>query len=375
MKHSLAGILLVAACGIEDVEDMEAIDELATSEQALNGDTWITSDLLQPSPHARPSDVTFGSDHQVFVVGSKDSGTRWSFRTSTNGGITYANGPTYSLAPGKEASAAKIGVDATGRIVVTGTAVDALDRPHWVTRISTDQGATFTTVNDQMFQVGTQVWIASLAIDAAGNLTIAGVVDDATVLKRAKPGFLYWGTLANPASNARIRGLCTTAGGELFATGQTTVFGTTGVTYRYAGSGSWTVLDTFASPGEDGGTACTESSGALYVGGRLADSWIVRRSTNGGATWTTVDSVSSPTYGPIADMGPGRDGRTYIVGQRDDGGNPRWAVRRTSNGTTWLDSDLPTTGVSAASGYAFDPVTEDATVVGFGVATGVRRLD
>jgi hypothetical protein len=370
MKNSLVWMLFATACTTIEIDPTEG---LATIDSELNGDTWLQSDRLQLEPYAsRYEGVAFGSQHQVFIVGTSYGGDRWVIRKSTNGGITFSSGPTFDLGGGEleQAEAHKIAVDSSGRILVAGTAMDASERLHVVTRLSTDQGATFSTVDELVFHPGVIRGVSSLVVDASGQFTVAiNGIDVPTILRRSKPGALTWTTLPNPASNVKLYGLCTTSGG-LVATGRSELFGVTGTTYRWTNN-LWTRIDTFegaSSVARDSGSSCLESEGALYVGGHSNHSWIVRRSTDGGATWSTVDSVPSTDQGLRAlCAGPHR--RIYAVGFIED-----WAVRRTSNGTEWVYSDLAPDRNANASDCAYNAATGALIVVGSDDSTGVRRL-
>lgn len=341
-------------------------EELGATEQALNGDTWLTSDLLQSSPYPLLYDAAIGSGHQIFTVGTRSGSDAdsWEFRTSTNGGITYASGPSYTLGA-NVAQAEKIVVDHIGRIFVAGTARDMSGNFHVITRMSTNQGASFTTVDNVMFPAGEIRGASSLTFDETGVFTLAINGPDAPSLLRRSTGGLGWSTLANPTPFVKIRGLCRTTNG-MIATGQSSL-ASTGVTYRYK-NGTWALLDSFNTPNDDTGWQCSEVNGALFVAGKMGPNLFVRRSTNGGSTWSTVDSIPGVN---VKKIGPGANGRVYYVGQ---GGDGTWLVRRSANGTTWLDSDL--TG-QAANGFAYDSTNGSMTVVGDdGTAnsTGVRRL-
>ncbi|HEU0038049.1 MAG TPA: hypothetical protein VFR76_02130, partial [Verrucomicrobiae bacterium] len=84
--------------------------------------------------------------------------------------------------------------------------------------------------------------------------------------------------------------------------------------------------------------------------GGTALEWTVRRSTNGGATWTTVDTFVLPSTGSsiyrAEARGIGADalGNLYVVGraaaQYKGSGYFHWVVRKTANGgASWTTDD------------------------------------
>ncbi len=380
MKHVrwiVAACSLLAACALED-------PELGTVEQHLNGDIWVNADTAQLAP-AFPTDVAFanGQHHDVYVVGQVSSDDAWSFRRSSDGGATWTNGPTFSLAPGKQAIAESIAVDHDGRILVSGRAEDSFNREHFITRLSTNRGHSFTTVDDLLLAPGDYWGVRSLTFQSNGQAVVAATRNGTWFHRRSKPGGTGWTPIAAPVG-VTIINFCA-SGADLIAVGSAVVpgAGTRGVTYRLAGD-PWTLLDSVrASP--DGyliHSSCTQNGSALFVGGRDDRTWRTRRSLDGGVSWTTVDSVPC-VFGPILDMGAGRGGSTYSIGRcKIDGPGyddwTYWRVRRTDDGgSTWVDSDFFTEGEFNSAGgasYAYDPDTEDTITVGWGTASGVRRL-
>jgi hypothetical protein len=378
MKHVL-WIAVLAACALDD-PDLDSV------EQHLNGDTWVSADTSQLAP-ARPRDVAFaddplGRDHDVYVVGAASSGEAWSFRRSADGGVTWSNGPTFSLAPGKRASAKRIAVGHDGRILVSGLAVDSQDREHLITRLSTNKGQSFTTVDDVLLASGEGLAVTSLTFQSNAQAIVAASQSGTRILRRSAPGGTAWSPLAAPVG-ATIVNFCA-SGANLIAVGNHLVRAENrAVTYRLAGD-TWTLLDsvTATAPNDGVHSSCIQNGSALFVAGRMDGDWRVRRSTNNGVSWRTVDSVPC-VAGPINDMGVGRRGRTYLIGrcQVDNPGfdDPSyWRVRRTDDGgLTWVDSDLVTPALNSdafGEGYAYDPDTEDTIAVGYGTTSGVRRL-
>src|SRR5262249_31760152 len=134
------------------------------------------------------------------------------------------------------------------------------------------------------------------------------------------------GTLVLDISNAYNWGLTVAPSGTIYAVGNAyTGDVTTGrqVILSSSDSGNnWSMLDDYAPPGRfvdfwfglGGGIAC-DALGNLYVSSLTYDNdlilpteWYVRRSTDGGATWITVDDyvTASAWYG-TDDIGAAAD--------------------------------------------------------------------
>jgi hypothetical protein len=121
----------------------------------------------------------------------------------------------------------------------------------------------------------------------------------------------------------------------------------------------WGPLDDFGSPGyyTYGGVIASDAAGNLYTatilfGGPVgaSDRWIVRRSTNGGASWTTVDDFnqgfdfSGNTY-PTG-VGVSAAGDVYVAGQSYVPGNSPgtvrsvWTIRKGVGGSSFSTVDV-----------------------------------
>ena len=120
------------------------------------------------------------------------------------------------------------------------------------------------------------------------------------------------------------------------------------------GGTTWTTVDDVVGPypGGDWATGMAATPAGIFSVGRIASVWTVRRSMDGGATWATVD-----TYQPV----PGRtymswplgiasdaNGNLYVTGQAqflvNKVAQTRWITRKSAdNGATWrtVDDFLP----------------------------------
>jgi hypothetical protein len=171
------------------------------------------------------------------------------------------------------------------------------------------------------------------------------------------------GTLVLAYPDAANWGLSASLSGRIYAVGNTYTTWTQLVLSSSDSGRSWSVLDDFAPPGRHvdffgafdlGGGIASDSVGNLYISGlsypdEVSNSdahWYVRRSTDGGATWTTVDDfVMAPVLANADDIGLATDaaGNVYASGCDfyPSGANyyPLWTVRKGVGGTTFSTVD------------------------------------
>src|SRR6185436_15668097 len=103
------------------------------------------------------------------------------------------------------------------------------------------------------------------------------------------------------------------------------------------GGNTWATLDT-ASGSDADLTDLMQTASGLYAVGRLNGYWTVRRSTNQGATWTSLDQFHLSKSGTAIANGITTDpsGVLYVAGSSD----ARWIVRKSTNGgLSWTTVD------------------------------------
>lgn len=177
-------------------------------------------------------------------------------------------------------------------------------------------------------------------------------------------------------------GLTVAPSGVLFASGYASDGSTThGLVMASAdGGNTWSApLDDFVYPGSttrDDGGICADSAGNLYVAGRYYFSSgpeyrFVRRSIDGGVTWSTVDTVAisglyaSPLGAGAITVDP--SGNVYVT----EPAYGTWTVRKGVGGTTY--STVDTFQPSGSQAYAvFAHPTAGIFAVGFGTVVNKR---
>jgi len=165
-------------------------------------------------------------------------------------------------------------------------------------RKSTDYGTTWQTVLDLEFPGYNAFYMGpgtiGFAGDSAGAVYIfADLAGSGTVLFKSSDAGMTWTTLRPFSDGSYVRGMvCTPAG--LFVTGGSIVRKSTN------GGATWQTVDSGYSP-----TAiCADAQGNIYTGGGASVTtgsgrkavttyeWIMRKGTNGGTTWKTAAAFS-----------------------------------------------------------------------------------
>ena len=224
-----------------------------------------------------------------------------SFTTSD----TYASSTTGGTAVGQA-----IAKDSVGNLFVAGG--DSTSQK-WVVRKSTDGGTTWNTV-DSYIPTSSSAQAQAIVVDHNDAIYVGGLINTSGslsgIVRRSTDHGSNWTVVHNftvtslmSGTNFGVNGLAVDSSNHLYsatagAGGKWTVFKSPdGVT--------WGAVDfyQFSTGFQSSATAITiDSSGAIYVAGYGVDSsnqwnWIVRKSTDGGANWGTIDSYQfAPTY-------------------------------------------------------------------------------
>ncbi|MBI3851028.1 MAG: exo-alpha-sialidase [Verrucomicrobia bacterium] len=324
--------------------------------------TWQTVDDFQVvSNHvAEPYAMTVDAQGSIYVAGMYQNGElgfrNGLVRRSTDQGASWTTIEDYGYPDPTNHVVVftAIGLDAHQNLYAVGLtglgAADASDR--LVVRKSADGGATWATTLDfaapKALNGTATIGSPAFAADAAGAIYVSVVYNaGAFILKSTDAG----GTWISWNAGAWVRGMAITSSG-LFAA--QALGGPWGMVKKSLNAGAtWTTVDSYTPPGFNGTgnleALCADWTGNLYVGGfaninvttkkttTTTYNWIVRKGTNGGATWNT--QVVIPTGGNCMLNGLDADpvGNVYAVGLVDDTtGHHRWIVEKGANqGASW----------------------------------------
>jgi hypothetical protein len=247
----------------------------------------------------------------------------------------------YQLAPGKAADGPGIVADALGNVFSGGNGFDASGTNHgivWKTDTNQLAKTDLSTINWYLSEdtnpdpTQYQSYIWDLGLDAGGNLYSIGQ------LTPNSTGIPYW-----YVRKSSDRGLTWT---------------NAGAPYQYA-AGQWIDATGFAADDLTNiyvagwGQAQTIVGSGKHATTQIYNHWLVRKSADGGQTWTLVDDVQVPA-GSVGAAGAGfvPGAGVFVVGDPYASSASSWLVRRSLNGEqgTWstVDSSLP--GSAAAVG-------------------------
>lgn len=307
-----------------------------------------------------------------FVIRSKDQGETWETvdDQAANGGSTKAVSGM---------------VDQTGRIFVTGMMFDADGQGDWVIRRSTNDGKTWDEMD--RFRRGAD------GAQAGYGLSMVQVTEEDDVTRfyscggaKEKDSEIGWlvrtsksgdkssfdGTDDDYRKAAKKRSLCQriiSSESALYAVGygvgdQDQSFGI--VRKKKLGEKEWKTVDDFALASNKDTLAysITVHGDVLYwVGaGTKSDesvAWVVRKSTDGGTQWETVDEyqMASKKTSIAQSVVIGADGSIFVAGYGTTSGDKtKWVVRRSQDaGKTWevYEDYALTSGKNAAASDLF----------------------
>jgi photosystem II stability/assembly factor-like uncharacterized protein len=315
-----------------------ALFMLAAGFTAGRAQSWET---VYNSPTTEYNPRIFASPSgQLLTREYVQSSNTFLFRRSSDRGLTW---PTIATIPGNPDPSFKpseIAFTPSGATIALGGGSVA---------ISTDQGATWTTLEPPGF------YPEKIAVHPSGQLFAVGSPQgDDLLVRRSVDGGHSWQTV-DGTTNFAPRTIAASASAVVVSGQKQTATGNAWVTRRSLdGGNTWATVNEFVY-----------SSGALHQvlrsaagpNGRFytiatvifpnngANHWLVRRSTDGGTTWGTVDdfieAVPSARGAAIAVDG---SGQVFAVGSSLDGisgaQSPPWRVRRSTNGgNTWQTID------------------------------------
>lgn len=393
---------------------MAALGVLAfTAHPEVAAQTWETILDYQPVPGQAASgrDIVAIPSGEVFASGSATDASgvlhgtvlkanpadpNWFFSDDTKPAGSYSSVVRKST------------FDSLGRLYSIGQ-IQALPSTsgisYWLTRLSSDSGLTWSTVDTYQYASGQPINATGATADDQGNIYAVGWAR-ASSPKKNTAGNLHWlvrksgdggqsWSLADdfegPATGFGASGAGFVPGAGIFVVGSEFVGEAWRVRRSLTGNaGSWTTVDGPLAGGAAQGVG-SDGVGNIYVAGSLFiitqpatrntpavgyNAWGVRKSSDGGTTWVTVDLLGARTFAKA--VGNDAAGNAIVVGLATDAQNKNhWIVRRLDPLAGWqtIDDFQLAPGYSAvASGVTVDS-EGNLLVAGYGSdATGQRWI-
>jgi hypothetical protein len=221
----------------------------------------------------------------------------------------------FQFAAGHGSSQGGLAVASSGTVFAAGEGDDTLG--HALVMASVDGGLTWSAPLDDFTNGGAfDAGYDMIACDPAGNVYAAGFyIDDAAgntnhwFVRRSTNGGASWSTTDDYQDGSDLtlpKAMTTDASGNVYVAGYAQTLGW--IIRKGVGGTSFTIVDALPSPSSYLGAAAIlvhPTAGVFAAGngpissttdkrGRVTTTygWVVRRSTNGGATWSTVDKFA-----------------------------------------------------------------------------------
>jgi len=262
------------------------IEDLAYRESEFDRSLFAVGQVWQPTSRR--------GGHYVWRVSKSN------YDPNNGWGPWGAAGADFALSASEDAKAQGCVVDSQGNVYVAGTAV-LKNVPHWIVRKLANGGNNWQSVTD----------ISS----------------------------------AKGYSSASVGGMCYyPANGSVFVVGELNGKGTI---LRVAQNGASSIVDVWPSSTK-ARSLNYDSDGNLYAvgstqaAGASTGGWIIRRSADGGYSWSTVLSEKEGFWGSAASLAEDKDGNLWVVGNTgtssDSSSSSQWTVMQHLPVESWTDS-------------------------------------
>ena len=338
---------------------------------------WGLSDDNNPTPtqdFSQIADLGFDAYGNLYSFGSlitkSSSSGSWLLRKSADGGASWSTVSVFQYTSGMDSRGYAFAADTLANIYTVGYGSGPATRLspgalHWLVRKSTDGGLTWTLAEDFFTSAkgGFPQWGIPLKAHFAPGIGLFVVGQTSTgqtgypliwTVRRSMDGGTTWSTVdLNSATGsayiASANGVSSDAQGNVYVVGRIDVCQT--VKHKSYNTGQWVVRkssdggNTWSSVDMFSGAIGSVSSahavgldaaGNIVVAGQYPDAqgvehWIVRRPDAFG-DWRTVDDFQlAPGYGASAGgVGVDSAGNLLISGSADDANGTHWIVRRTN---------------------------------------------
>ena len=244
------------------------------------------------------------------------------------------------------ARALATGLDTQGNLYTAGWADDAANIQHGLVMRSSDQGVTWATIEDFNYRPGTNTCFHGFGVDPAQNLYAVGLATmgslDHWIVRKSADHGATWTTADDFVPDSGVSdgrnwalGVAVDGAGNVYVVGMAHQrVGKSSYPYQFwvvrkssnAGA-TWTTVDQYGYPNapESVANAVISTSAGVFVCGLLVGPlgsgphWVVRKSANAGTTWTTVDDFHSSTaYNSPSALTADAAGNVYVGGFSND---------------------------------------------------------
>jgi hypothetical protein len=279
----------------------------------------------------------------------------WDFGDDTNPSATQYNSYLWNM-----------GLDASGNVYSIGQLTPkSTGIPYWYVRKSSDRGVNWSTVDQYQYAAGQWVDATGFTADNSGNIYVVGGGHDAGT-KKNPSGNLHWLVRRSSDGGQTWALVDDVTGQDANGAGYVSGVGVFVVGPRYGGSstswvvrrstsgapGTWSTVDVPFAGGADG--VGSDSLGNIYVTGAKWITtatkptvsgylvWVTRKSSDGGSSWTTVDTFAYAQNKNSTGLSIGRNsaGQVVVAGYAYDAqGKRHWIVRTPDASGAWQTID------------------------------------
>jgi hypothetical protein len=300
--------------------------------------------------------------------------------TLTASAQTFQTVDDFQYVAGQTADSFGLTVAPSGVVYACGFGSDGINATHGLVMASTDGGSTWSAPIDDFYFPG---WgtrdDGGIVADPVGNLYVAGRYYSSgpsyRFVRRSTDGGATWSTVdavaisGGYASPLAAGGLTADSAGNVYVTEP--ISGTWTVR-KGTGGTSFSTVDSFQPSASQAEAVFAHPTAGVFAVGystvvskrTSSQAWTVRRSSDGGASWSTVDTYQATSGSAAAAYGAGADaqGNIYVVGRafvpNKSSSIGHWQVRKSTNGgSSWItvdDYQLFTSGNQVALGFAAD---------------------
>jgi hypothetical protein len=339
--------------------------------------TWQTVDDFQyvPGGGALNFGLAVGPSGTIFASGYASDGATYHglVMASADGGNTWSAPLDDFVYPGSTTrDDGGIVADSAGNLYVAGRYYFSSGQFYRFVRRSTDGGATWSTVDT--FAISGPYWTPlagnQITTDTAGNVYLTEPIYGTWTIRKGIGGTSF-STVDTFSGNVNAvfahPALGVFAAGTGTITVKNRIIPVWVIRRSLDGGATWSTVDTFGTGANAYGLGADGNGNVYALGyssetskGSSAAHWIVRKSSNGGSSWTTVDDFLLTAGGNCAAMGFAADsaGNLFVAGDADMNQLPtHWIVRESVGGTgawTTVDDFVPSTAGARSHAIAAD---------------------
>ncbi len=287
----------------------------------------------------------------LYVATSSLDGTLAKARVfkSTDAAVTWTRVRNYTHSSGINSAMSAILTDSSGNLFAAGEGgLSGYDR--WLLHKSTDSGANWSLVDDAVLADSKDTSVEGIGRDPAGNIYAVGAMNDSSntvhwITRKTTDTGSSWSNIDNyqlaSGKDAKNQGISSTSTGILFAVGSATDSSSVQhwIVRKSTDAGiTWATVDDYQYASSRSAVAYSiviDSADTIYVTGSANDSsdishWILRRSTDKGGSWSVPDSYQySPSKNATAyGLALNLNGNVLTLGGAVDATGKRHALVR-----------------------------------------------